>query len=43
MERTFGEIELLNWLLNRDRFVGKDIDENGKVYDTLDVKEDFFL
>ena len=30
-------------VLNRDTVAGKDIDENEKVCDTLDVKEDFFL
>ena len=29
-------------LLNRDRVAGKDIEENEKVCDTLDVKEDLF-
>ena len=29
-------------VLNRDRVTGKDIDENEKVCDTLDVKEDLF-
>ena len=29
-------------ILNRDTVAGKDIDENGKVCDTLDVKEDLF-
>ena len=29
-------------MLNRDRVAGKDIAENGKVYDTLDLKEDLF-
>jgi len=29
-------------VLNRDTVAGKDIDENGKVCDTLDVKEDLF-
>ena len=29
-------------MLNRDRVAGKDIEENGKVCDTLDVKEDLF-
>ena len=29
-------------LLNRDRVAGKDIEENEKVYDTLDLKEETF-
>ena len=29
-------------MLNRDTVVGKDIDENEKVSDTLDVKQDLF-
>ena len=29
-------------VLNRDTVAGKDIDENEKVCDTLDVKEDLF-
>ena len=29
-------------MLNRDRVTGKDIDENGKICDTLDVKKDLF-
>ena len=29
-------------MLNRDTVAGKDIDENEKVCDTLDVKEDLF-
>ena len=29
-------------MLNRDRVAGKDIEENKKVCDTLDVKEDWF-
>jgi hypothetical protein len=29
-------------LLNRDRVAGKNIEENEKVCDTLDVKEDLF-
>ena len=30
-------------MLNRDIVAGKDIEENEKVCDTLDVKEDLFL
>ena len=30
-------------MLNRNTVAGKDIEENEKVYDTLDVKEDLFL
>ena len=30
-------------MLNRDAVAGKDIEENEKVYDTLDVKEDLFF
>ena len=30
-------------VLNRDTVAGKDIEENEKVCDTLDVKEDSFL
>ena len=29
-------------MLNRDRFAGKDIEENEKVYNTLDVKKNLF-
>ena len=29
-------------VLNRDRVAGKDVEENEKVYDTLDVKKDLF-
>ena len=35
-------VEHFENVLNRDRVAGKDIDENEKVCDTLDVKEDLF-
>jgi len=35
-------VEHFENVLNRDTVVGKDIDENEKVSDTLDVKEDVF-
>ena len=35
-------VEHFENVLNRDTFAGKDIDENEKVCDTLDVNEDLF-
>ena len=35
-------VEHFENVLNRDTVAGKDIDENEKVCDTLDVKEDLF-
>ena len=43
-ERVKGEIwvEHFENVLNQDRVAGKDIEENDKICDTLDVKEDLF-
>jgi len=35
-------VEYFENLLNRDTVAGKDIEENEKVCDTLDAKEDLF-
>ena len=36
-------VEHFENVLNRDPITGKDIEENGQVFNTLDVKEDLFF